>query len=36
MNYYELLGLKSEPFATTPDPHFFYRSHQHQEALERL
>jgi general secretion pathway protein A len=36
MNYYELLGLKSEPFSTTPDPHFFYRSHQHQEAVERL
>jgi len=36
MNYYELLGLKNEPFSTTPDPHFFYRSRQHQEAVERL
>ena len=36
MNYYELLGLQKEPFSTTPDPHFFYRSRQHQEALERL
>ena len=36
MNYYELLGLQKEPFSTTPDPYFFYRSPQHQEALERL
>ena len=36
MNYYEILGLKKEPFSTTPDPQFFYRSRQHQEALERL
>lgn len=36
MNYYELLGLQKEPFSTTPDPHFFFRSRQHQEALERL
>jgi general secretion pathway protein A len=36
VNYYELLGLKKEPFSTTPDPQFFYRSRQHQEALERL
>ena len=34
MNYYELLGLQKEPFSTTPDPYFFYRSPQHQEALE--
>jgi len=36
VNYYELLGLQKEPFSTTPDPYFFYRSPQHQEALERL
>jgi general secretion pathway protein A len=36
VNYYELLGLQNEPFSTTPDPHFFYRSRQHQEALDRL
>lgn len=36
MNYYEIVGLKKEPFSTTPDPQFFYRSRQHQEALERL
>ena len=31
MNYYELLGLQKEPFSTTPDPYFFYRSPQHQD-----
>jgi general secretion pathway protein A len=36
VNYYELLDLQKEPFATTPDPYFFYRSPHHQEALERL
>lgn len=36
MNYFELLGLKTEAFSTTPDPQFFYRSRQHVEALERL
>lgn len=36
MNYCEILGLQKEPFSTTPDPHFFYRSRQHQDALERL
>ena len=36
MNYYEILGLKNEPFSTTPDPQFFYRSRQHQEAIDRL
>ena len=36
MNYYEILGLQREPFSTTPDPQFFYRSLQHQEALDRL
>ena len=36
MNYYEILGLQKEPFSTTPDPQFFYRSHQHQEAIDRL
>ena len=36
MNYYEILELKKEPFSTTPDPEFFYRSRQHQDALDRL
>jgi general secretion pathway protein A len=36
VNYYELLGLQKEPFSTTPDPYFFFRSRQHQEAIDRL
>ncbi len=36
MEYYEHLGLIKEPFSSTPDPQFFYRSHEHQEALYRL
>jgi len=29
-------GLKCRPFENTPDPAFLYRSHQHEEAFERL
>jgi general secretion pathway protein A len=36
MSYYELLGLKQEPFSTSPDPAFFYRSSSHNAALQRL
>jgi len=36
MSYYETLGLKKEPFSTSPDPAFFYRSNAHNTALERL
>ena len=36
MEYYEPLGLKREPFQTTADPHFFYKSQEHAEALQRL
>ena len=36
MSYYEALGLKKEPFSTSPDPAFFYRSSAHNTALERL
>lgn len=36
MNYYEMLGLKKEPFSTSPDPDFFYRSSSHNAALQRL
>jgi general secretion pathway protein A len=36
MSYYEALGLKKEPFSTSPDPAFFYRSNAHNTALERL
>lgn len=36
MSYYEVLGLKKEPFSTSPDPAFFYRSLSHNAALQRL
>jgi len=36
LEYYELLGLKREPFQTTADPYFFYKSQEHAEALQRL
>ena len=36
MSYYKLLGLKDEPFSTSPDPRFFYRSASHDTALKRL
>lgn len=36
MSYYEVLGLKTEPFSTSPDPAFFYRSSSHNAALQRL
>lgn len=36
MSYYEVLNLKREPFSTSPDPEFFYRSSAHNTALQRL
>jgi general secretion pathway protein A len=36
MSYFELLGLEKEPFSTSPDPAFFYRSSAHNAALQRL
>jgi len=36
MSYYEALGLAKEPFSTSPDPEFFYRSSEHNTALQRL
>lgn len=36
MSYYEVLGLNKEPFSTSPDPVFFYRSSSHNAALQRL
>ncbi len=36
MSYYEALGLKMEPFSTSPDPAFFYRSSSHSTAIQRL
>jgi general secretion pathway protein A len=36
MSYYKVLGLEKEPFSTSPDPEFFYRSISHDTALKRL
>ena len=36
MSYFAELGLSREPFSTSPDPAFFFRSTAHREALERL
>lgn len=36
MEYYEMLGLKKEPFSMAPDPKFFYQTKQHGECLNRL
>lgn len=36
MSYYNALGLLKEPFSTSPDPTFFFGSHSHVQALNRL
>ena len=36
MSYYRVLNLEKEPFSTSPDPAFFYRSGAHYTALQRL
>jgi general secretion pathway protein A len=36
MGYYEVLSLKKEPFSTSPDPAFLYRSSAHNSVLKRL
>ena len=36
MSYYTVLGLAKEPFSTSPDPAFFFRSSSHVQALARL
>jgi len=36
MGYYEILNLKREPFSTSPDPAFLYRSSAHNSVLKRL
>lgn len=36
MSYYTVLGLAKEPFSTSPDPKFFFRSSSHVQALTRL
>ncbi len=34
--YLDFFDLDEEPFATTPDPKFLYKSAVHQEALDRI
>ena len=34
--YNAFFGFKENPFSLTPDPHFLYRSTQHEEALANL
>ncbi len=36
MSYFKALNLAREPFSTSPDPAFFYRSTAHNTALQRL
>lgn len=36
MGYYESLNLRREPFSTSPDPAFLYRSSAHNSVLKRL
>lgn len=36
MSYYQTLGLAKEPFSTSPDPDFLYRSSAHSSVLNRL
>ncbi|MFC1632045.1 ExeA family protein [Candidatus Omnitrophota bacterium] len=36
MSYFNQLNLTKEPFSTSPDPAFFYRSFAHNTALQRL
>jgi len=36
LSYYGTLGLAREPFSTSPDPEFFYKSSEHNTALHRL
>ena len=36
MSYFEALNLQKEPFSTSPDPFFFYRSSAHETAIKRL
>lgn len=34
--YREYFGLKETPFSIAPDPHYFYISEGHREALAHL
>jgi general secretion pathway protein A len=34
--YLSYFNLEKEPFSSTPDPHFFFFSRQHEEAIESI
>jgi general secretion pathway protein A len=36
LGYYSVLGFDREPFATSPDPEFFYPTKQHETVLTNL
>jgi len=36
IGYYSILGFEKEPFATSPDPEFFYHTREHDLALTNL
>jgi len=36
MSYFNAIGLKKEPFSSSPDPAFLYRSQAHNSVLKRL
>ncbi len=36
MDYFRILNLKKEPFSNSPDPEFFFHSHEHLDCLQKL
>ena len=36
MEYFSILNLKREPFSNSPDPAYFFQSHQHLGCLQKL
>ncbi|MCX7634227.1 MAG: ATP-binding protein, partial [Syntrophales bacterium] len=36
MEYFKILGMNREPFSSSPDPEFFYNSHQYLSCLQQL
>ena len=36
MDYFNILHFNQEPFSNSPDPRFFYKSHQHTGCLQKL
>ena len=36
MDYFSILNLNKEPFSNSPDPEYFFHSHQHVGCLQKL